>query len=166
MGDDGLWEGSKFIKNPSLHHTFIKIYQEFRTNDEFSNLSLDALVLNLCDGLWEETSSKSKMEPNWMRKLEEIIYDNDELLTLDYLSQELGIHPVHLSRSFPKYRDMTFGEFVRMQRVKKSIPLLLDSKHTLTQIAYSCGFSDQSHYTRTFKRYFNTTPLLFRKALR
>ncbi|MEM8845590.1 MAG: helix-turn-helix transcriptional regulator [Bacteroidota bacterium] len=160
-----LWEGSTLIANPKLHHTLAKIYHEFKLGDTFSSISLDALVLQLCDDLWKDTKKVSEMEPNWIKTLEELIYEDEDVLSLDNLSNKIGIHPVHLSRSFPKYRNTTLGEFIRMHRIKKSIPLLVDSKYSLTQIAYACGFSDQSHYTRTFKKYFNRTPLTFRNVL-
>ncbi|MEM9076651.1 MAG: helix-turn-helix transcriptional regulator [Bacteroidota bacterium] len=164
--DKQLWEGSKLIISPYLHHTFAKIYHEFKVDDSFSSLSLDALLLELCNGLWDDLEQVNEMEPEWVKALEELIYDDEDVLSLDNLSHKIGIHPVHLSRSFSKYRNITLGEYIRMHRIKKSIPLLVNHKQSLTEIAYSCGFSDQSHYTRTFKKYFNRTPLAFKQALK
>ena len=161
-----LWEGSKLITNPRLHHTLAKIYYEFMVDDKFSTVSMDTLVLELCDGLWENKGNTHKMEPAWIKTLEDLIYDDEDILSLDSLSAKLGIHPVHLSRSFPKYRDVTLGEYIRMHKIKKSLPALINSKFSLTQIAYLSGFSDQSHYTRTFKKYFNCTPIAFKQAIK
>ncbi|PRX55507.1 helix-turn-helix domain-containing protein [Flagellimonas meridianipacifica] len=162
----GLWEGSKLITNPNLHHTLAKIYYEFMIDDVFSSVSMETLVLQLCDGLWKDYHRSHKMEPAWLNTLEDLIYNDEDILSLENLSAKLGIHPVHLSRSFPKYHDITLGEYIRRHKVKKSIPLLMNSKFSLTQIAYSSGFSDQSHYTRTFKKYFNATPIAFRQAFK
>ncbi|WP_435625160.1 helix-turn-helix transcriptional regulator [Flagellimonas sp.] len=161
-----LWEGSKLIKGPYLYHVFAKIYHEFKVDDAFSSISLEALVLELCDGLWEEKSRANTFEPQWIKTLEDIIHEDEDILSLDSLSAKLGIHPVHLSRSFPKYRDISLGEYIRMHKIKKSLPLLVDSRLSLTQIAYTCGFSDQSHYTRTFKKYFKRTPSVYRQGVR
>ena len=164
--DKPLWEGSKLLTSPYLHHTFAKIYHEFKVRDAFSSLSLEALVLELCDALWEEKSRANALEPEWIKTLEDIINEDEDILSLESLSAKLGIHPVHLSRSFPKYRDISLGEYIRMHKIKKSLPLLADFELSLTQIAYTCGFSDQSHYTRTFKKYFNRTPSGYRQGIR
>ncbi|MEM9362261.1 MAG: helix-turn-helix transcriptional regulator [Bacteroidota bacterium] len=164
--DRALWEGSKLIANPKLHHTLAKIYYEFMLDDAFSSVSMDALVLQLCDDLWEDSGYTLKIEPGWIKTLEALIHEDEDILSLENLSGKLGIHPVHLSRSFPKYRDITLGEYIRRHKIKKSVPLLIHSNFSLTQIAYSCGFSDQSHFTRTFKKYFSSTPLAFRQALK
>ncbi|WP_422859394.1 helix-turn-helix transcriptional regulator [Flagellimonas sp. S174] len=164
--DLGLWEGSKMITHPNSHHTLAKIYYEFKVDDVFTSLALDALVYQLCDSLWENDKHIHKMEPGWIKTLEDLIYDGEDILSLENLAAKLGIHPVHLSRSFPKYRNVTLGEYIRMHKIKKSLPALINSKFSLTQIAYYSGFSDQSHYTRTFKKYFNTTPLVYRQAFK
>lgn len=164
--DRNLWEGSKLLLNPSFHRTLAKIYYEFNLNDNYSSISLDSLVLQLCEDLWEENGRNYKSEPEWVNRLQELIYDDVVDLTLDSLSKALGIHPVHLSRSLPKYLKTTLGEYIRGHKIKKSIPLLTNHNYSLTEIAYSSGFSDQSHYIRSFKHYFHVTPKAFRRMLK
>nr|WP_299341946.1 helix-turn-helix transcriptional regulator [Allomuricauda sp.] len=161
-----LWEGSKLLLNPRFHHTVAKIYYEFNLNDSCSAISLDSLVLQLCEDLWEDKNREYKAEPDWVNKLQELVYDDVLEPTLDSLSEVLGIHPVHLSRSLPKYLNTTLGDYIRGHKIKKSIPLLTNDNYSLTEVAYSCGFSDQSHYTRSFKQYFNITPKVFRRMLK
>ncbi|WP_143962093.1 helix-turn-helix domain-containing protein [Litoribacter populi] len=36
---------------------------------------------------------------------------------------------------------------------------------SLTEIAYSCGFADQSHFNRWFKAFLHTTPAKYRALL-
>ncbi|WP_407933708.1 helix-turn-helix domain-containing protein [Aquimarina algiphila] len=36
-------------------------------------------------------------------------------------------------------------------KIDRSLDLLKSKQHSLTEIAYICGFSDQSHFTRVFK---------------
>jgi AraC-like DNA-binding protein len=50
-------------------------------------------------------------------------------------------------------------------RIEKSIALLKDPKHTLAEIAYLTGFSDQSHFNRVFKRHTGKRPSDFRKNM-
>ncbi len=66
--------------------------------------------------------------------------------------------PTYLSQMSPRYFRANIGEYIRKVRVDKAT-VLLSCKHlTLTQIAYDCGFSDQSHLIRCFKEFNGMTP--------
>ncbi|ULT46184.1 helix-turn-helix transcriptional regulator [Niabella defluvii] len=68
------------------------------------------------------------------------------------VSSELELNPSYLSREFSKYfDDLNFGDYVRKRRIEKAIELMSKPEYSLTAIAYLTGFSDQSHFTRTFK---------------
>lgn len=160
-----LWEGSQIIQNPFLHHLLAKIYAEFHRKDTFSELALEILLLQLCEGLQGQQPTIQPSAPDWVKPLKALIWESNEVLSLQYLSDQLGIHPVHLSRAIPKYLATNLGDYIRQQRVKQSLPLVINSSMSLTEIAHHCGFSDQSHFTRIFKRYFDQTPNTFRKQL-
>jgi AraC-like DNA-binding protein len=49
-------------------------------------------------------------------------------------------------------------------RIEKAIELLKDPKNSLADIAYLTGFSDQSHFTRIFKKFTGKNPSEFRKT--
>jgi YesN/AraC family two-component response regulator len=91
----------------------------------------------------------------------------DTNITLKQLSKGLDIHPAYLSREFSKYfEDLSFGEYLRKLRIEKAIEYLNSSGYSLTKIAYLTGFSDQSHFTRIFKRHTGQNPSSYRKKLR
>jgi len=163
--DADLWEGSSKIENPSIHHLLGKIYHEFRQTDQFSSLTIEVLVLQLCAALTTNATVISQSEPDWIRQLKSILHENSQEITLSRLSEQLGVHPVHISRTIPAFLDTTLGEYLRREKVKKAFPLLLNKNRTLSEIAYECGFSDQSHFTRIFKKYYKLAPNAFRKSL-
>ncbi len=111
---------------------------------------------------------KSKKIPGWVKELKEIIQDQiDASITLKQLSKDLDINPAYLSREFSKYFDnLSFGEYIRKQRIEKAIEYLDQSGYSLTKIAYLTGFSDQSHFTRIFKKHTGQNPSSYRKKLR
>jgi len=53
--------------------------------------------------------------------------------------------------------------YVRRVRVREATRLLVFSKRSLADIAADCGFADQSHFTREFRRETKMTPALYRK---
>lgn len=159
-----LWEGSGLIDHPKSHHLLAKLYFEFRFQDFYSELSIELLLLQLCENV-QEMEFSTKNDPSWVRSLRQILNEDSEKLSLTSLSDQLGVHPVHISRAFPKYFASSLGDYIRQQKIKKALTYLLNGKYSLTEIAYICGFSDQSHFTRTFKTYLNKTPSVFRKQI-
>lgn len=164
--DLDVFEGSQFIKDPLIHLSFAKLYREFITADPYSKISIELLLLQICDALGTTKKTNRKGTPDWVVKLKEILQYDTSNHSLQYLSEQLDIHPVHISRAVPKYLSVSLGEYIRQVKIKRAIPLLLDSNHSLTQIAYKAGFSDQSHFNHTFRRYFNVSPGQYRKTLR
>ncbi|MEE9364591.1 MAG: helix-turn-helix transcriptional regulator [Cellulophaga sp.] len=158
-----LLEGSQLIQNPKLHFLFAKLYHEFSLSDVYSEVSVEVLLLQICETLSNIKELNSLKNPAWVDGLKELLHYDTSNLSLKYLSDQLDVHPVHLSRSAPKYLSTSLGEYIRQHKIKKALPLLLHSNNSLTQIAYLSGFSDQSHFNRVFKSYFNMNPSLYRK---
>lgn len=156
-----LLEGSNLLENPDCHILIGKIYHEFNVQDSFSKIGIDSLIIQLVDRVNKNISVKASTS-TWMQDLTNIVYEENELYSLKELSRRLGIHPVHISRTFSKHYGYTLSEYIRMVKIKKSIPLILAKKLSLGEIAYICGFSDQSHFSRTFKYYFRVSPNKFK----
>jgi len=111
----------------------------------------------------------SRKIPGWAKELKEIIQDQIDTnlnLSLKGLSETLQVHPAYLSREFSKYfDDLSFGDYIRKLRIDKAVQLLCTTDHTLTEIAYLTGFSDQSHFTRIFKKHTGKSPSAYKKEL-
>jgi len=144
-------------------YSWAKYLQKVKhTQQPFENLLLD--VFN--NYLIIKSGSKKKI-PGWARELKEIIQDHiDTNLSLKEISKGLEINPSYLSREFSKYfEDLTFGEYIRKHRIEKATELMQSSSYSLTEIAYLTGFSDQSHFTRIFKKHTGKNPSSYRKSL-
>ena len=109
----------------------------------------------------------SKKAPAWAKELKEMIQDQLDTnlsLSLQQASDELEINPTYLSREFSKYfENLSFGEYIRKLRIEKAMHLMDTTAYPLTEIAYLTGFSDQSHFTRIFKKQVGQTPTIYRK---
>ncbi|MBC8033074.1 MAG: chromate resistance protein [Chitinophagaceae bacterium] len=125
----------------------------------------EQLLLNVWNNYLNSKTGTRKKIPAWAKELKEIIQDQiDSNLTLKELSKGLEINPSYLSREFSKhFENLTFGEYIRKTRIEKAIELMQSPSYSLTEIAYLTGFSDQSHFTRIFKRHTGSNPSEYRK---
>lgn len=135
-------------KNPNAKFIMLKVYKELLAADDFSASTIKMLLLNLICAAREIENDK----PLWVGVVYELMNDKwNEPLSLRDLSRAAGVHPVTVSKFFPKYFACTFGEYMRRLKIEKSLQMIKNSSRSLTEIAYECGFYDQSHFTRTFK---------------
>lgn len=91
--------------------------------------------------------------PAWVSRLRELLHNPGEsVTTLAGLAQVLGVHPVTISRAFPRYFAVTLSQYQRRLKVERALSLLRTTTRPLTDIAYACGFADQSHFTHAFRQ--------------
>ena len=164
--DLNLWEGSQRIDHPNMHRIFVQLYKEFLLADAYSDVSIELLLTQVCDTLSDVKKTEKEESPSWVADLKELLHYETASLNLTYLAQTLDVHPVHLSRTAPKYLSTSLGTYFRLQKLKQALPLLLNPAISLTEIAYEVGFSDQSHFNRVFKSYFNCNPREYRKTFK
>lgn len=164
--DVELWEGSQRIDHPTLHTLFAQIYSEFLLADNYSEVTIELLVVQVCDALSNLKRTEKIDSPSWVAGLKELLHYDATPLNLSYLAKSLDVHPVHLSRAAPKYLSTSLGSYIRLQKLKRAVPLLLDPSISLTEIAYQVGFSDQSHFNRVFRSQFHCNPKDYRKIFK
>ena len=87
-------------------------------------------------------------------------------IKLKDIAAAVGMSMFHLSRTFRASTGVTLHRYLTRTRVERVKALLLDSDQSLAVIADAAGFSDQSHMSKTFKRFTGTTPRLFRRTRR
>ena len=138
----------------------LKLLQEVQLNDTFSSNSIDLLVFDLTSS---SSGNENVHKPKWIQVLFELLNDRwQEKISLAELSNILGVHPVTISKQFKKHFKCTYGEYTRKLKVKNSIDLVKTTNLPLIDVAYYCGFADQSHFTRNFKQLTNFLPNEFR----
>ena len=76
----------------------------------------------------------------------------------------VGVHPVHLPRSFRRRFGITMTSYRRDLRLEAAGYALLTTSHGVARIATEHGYSDQAHFTRAFKRATGMTPAAFRRS--
>jgi AraC-like DNA-binding protein len=159
----------QLLENGMVLYDALYSWASHLQNEKHTQNPIEHLLLNVFHQYIHQKPGTGKKTPAWAKTLREMIQDQiDTNLTfsLKQISREINVHPAYLSREFSKYfDDLTFGNYIRKQRIEKAIDLLHTSKYNLTEIAYLTGFSDQSHFTRIFKKVTGKNPSAYRKSL-
>lgn len=161
-----------FLRTPALFQKdtaatlALRMSREAAAPDNLSPLMLDGLALELLTAIARTTSPTETAVPRWLRQAQEMLHDQfTEDLSMEALAQAAGVHPAHLMRTFRQHYRVTIGEYVRKLRIEHACTLLASSDLTVTQIAHTVGFHQQSHFCRAFKAQLGVTPSEFQKRI-
>ncbi|MBV9341492.1 MAG: helix-turn-helix transcriptional regulator [Acidobacteria bacterium] len=142
----------------------------WRAYNAFSNVSpgsaplLQALAFELlCELPWKGARAPESHVAPWLRRAREILHDEFPIpFNLSSIAGRVGVHPVHLARSFRRQHGVSMGAYLRRLRVSRATEDLSQGNDSLSRIAAQNGFSDQSHFGRIFKTAKGMTPGEFR----
>ncbi len=145
-----------------------RIYREFRQPDAVTALAVEGLIFEiLAEASRSKVIASEKKSPRWLETVKDFLHDNfSESVTLDEIAEIADVHPVHLARVFRRRYDCTIGEYVRRLRVEFARRQIQATDLSLSEIALTAGFSDQSHLNKIFKSFFGSTPCEYRKLSR
>jgi AraC family transcriptional regulator len=86
-----------------------------------------------------------------------------ENLSLATMATILHISPYHFCRLFKQSTGMSPHSYLIQQRIERAKQLLQRPELTVTHIAGVCGFANQSHFAKYFRRYTGVSPMQFRQ---
>ena len=126
---------------------------------------VDTLIKPLCDMLeLEYLKNKVKNEETLTDKIIRYLKQNHTRnINSEEISSVFGCSRSKWSREFNKAVGMSLREYINKLRVEDAKTLLLNSRLSVTEIAYSVGFSDSNYFTNIFKKYTGLSPMSFRK---
>jgi AraC family transcriptional regulator len=145
-----------------------RIYNEFCEMDTAAPLAIEGLALELlAEASRRARSLADRRPPPWLREARELLNAQfTSSLRLDAVARAVGVHPTHLAREFRRHYRRTIGEYLRELRIEYARRELSTSDAPLVEIAVSAGFTDQSHFSKAFKRHTGLTPTQFRESFR
>ena len=153
------------VASTLIRELAVRVVKEMRRGDPFSPMVIEGLVLELIGSFGREYEVRAPRMaiPNWLKQCRELLESHPELgATHEALALHVNRHPVHLAKAFRKAYGETIGDYQRRLRMNKVVSLLRERDIPLADVALRCGFSNQSHFSRSFRCAFGTTPALYR----
>lgn len=112
-----------------------------------------------------ETARRGKLAAWQERRTKEFIEGHlAEDLSLADLARECALSVAQFARSFKHSTGRAPYQFLTERRIERARDLLLHTNLPLADVAICCGFADQSHFTKVFRRVLGTSPGNFRTA--
>jgi len=141
------------------------LYEEAdQLKGEESAAALDAYlqILSACGGRAASCEQRLELRPRIQRFINDHL--SDPTLGPAKIAAAADISVRHLHRVFSN-ASSTLGDCIRTRRLEQCRNDLanphLRSK-TITEVAFSWGFSDSAHFSRCFSRHFGISPRIFR----
>lgn len=107
-------------------------------------------------------------EQDFLHKMNAIIGENldNSNFTVEILAEKLGISRVQLYRKIKAILDVKVSDYIQNIRLEKAEEMIKNNlKLSISEIAYSTGFSSQTYFSTSFKVKFGVTPKRFRDNL-
>jgi AraC family transcriptional regulator len=82
------------------------------------------------------------------------------------LAQLVGLSNSYFCHAFKRRYGLTVHVYLTCRRIEMAQRLMLTTNESLSEIALSCGMSDQAHFTRAFRRIVGETPNRWRQSRR
>jgi|SRR5579884_1416257 len=141
----------------------LRLYEALRDRT-LSDLTVQTLTYEII-GSFHRLETAEEAAPPWLRGLRSLLDERYmESLDIRALAREVGVHPVHLSRTFRRAYKVNAGDYVHRRRVQQACRLLRESRSSIATIAEELGYADQSHFSRVFRSVTGTTPGRYRAS--
>lgn len=125
-------------------------------------------ILTLCDNIYpnrEALTNKGKghlLVKQFHQLVEQNIQNN---YSVSHYASELAVTPNHLTQTIRLLTGRTSNEIIKSKQILETKRLLVHSDLSVSEIANYMNFSDQSYFTKFFKRETGVTPLNYRESM-
>jgi AraC family transcriptional regulator len=161
--------------DPDISNTCHRLARELSSDCAMSQLHFDALTTSIGVQLvrrWSNHVIRARpfqggLPPARLRRVEEFLMAHlADDIGLDDLAAIADLSAKHFARAFRQSTGMPPHRWLIERRIDRAKALLVGDDQSLAEIALTCGFADQSHFTAAFRKVVGATPGSYRRELR
>lgn len=165
-----LFAAEHFFRDGTAERLARRLAGELETPDCYSALGIAALTFELMVTVarrGRRVRDAGQLPPTWLRRTHDLLAEcHGTIPTIATLAREAAVHPAHLARAFRAHYGCSIGTFVRRRRVEMAARDLCVPGMSIAGVAAAHGFTDQSHFTRQFRRFLGLTPREYQQRAR
>jgi signal transduction histidine kinase/AraC-like DNA-binding protein len=143
-------------------------------NVEFLEQTIKSLIANrskLKDHFTSElpsnlrTQTLGKIDRKFISEFTSLVESNlsNENFSVDDIAKSLGVSRVQLYRKVKALLNINVNDYILNTRLQKAKYLLQHESSTISEVAYSVGFSSPAYFSTVFKSKFGVTPKAFKE---
>ena len=84
-------------------------------------------------------------------------------ISREQIAKHVFLSPDYISKIFRRYTDKSISEYITEQRMTIAGELLVETILSISKIAISVGFTHMGHFSNTFKKKYNLSPMEYRR---
>jgi AraC family transcriptional regulator len=158
--------------DPLIYGIGLNLKAELELSENCGSPYAEALIDALCNHLLKHYSTHSPafkqyrggLNRDRLRAAIDYIQAHlDEKLTLDAIAQHLNMSVYHFCDLFKQSVGIAPYKYVLQQRVERAKHLLKDEERAIVDIALECGFANQTHLNKHFRKFTGMTPNSYRQ---
>ncbi len=162
-------ENGIVIRNAkSLKRYFVDLRNELTLQKSGYEMVVKNLIENMLielNRLFETRRKQIREDDSFIHSLTEMIVGNlNNKWIVEELAQHCGMGKTKFTDEVRRLTGYPPNSYIINLKLDKAKQMLIDQKQSLSQIAYSCGFSSLQHFTSSFSQRTGITPAAFRKS--
>ncbi len=167
---------SYVLEIPEMYRPHIeKIIENMIAEERFNNQITSPVMLQLClmqllilinrfaAGIENIAESIHTSNRQLILAATFISRNYNRAITLEEIANVSGFSPNYLSRKFHESTGIGVHEYLNLTRLQKASIELLNTDHTVTEVAINSGFSDSNYFKDAFKKMYGVSPRAYRK---
>lgn len=156
--------------DPKIMDTVLDICNESLEKKPYYIYMMDTLLLLLLGTLIRNYESTCEL-PHIHKKQDGINYgilqyieENYVHITLQELADKFHYTPQRMSTLLKELTGFTFNGYILEKKMQTASDCLLNTNLKIKDISTACGYQNQEHFIRTFKKYYGLTPVNYRNC--
>ena len=168
-------EFREIVTDEALYRQYVDLIEKIKNVGEAApdglsvaeaRYALLGLLISICKGYLAPSSEHKHPKPSSSERVKTVMLylqaRVSEPITLDEISEHVGVSKYHLSREFKLYAGTTLFDYLNIIRCKQAQRMLANGA-TVSEAASSCGFESLSYFSRSFKKYTGKLPSSYTK---
>jgi len=154
---------SDYSENLSLFQSIIKCFINSGNNNYLIYTFLFKLIHNF---IFDSKNVNDKLrigDSAVLAAINYIEYNYTYQITLTDIAKNVNLHPNYFHKLFKNKTGQTPFEYLTELRLNTASDMLITTTHTISEIAFQCGFDNPSYFICVFKKKKGITPNRFRK---
>lgn len=159
------------------NYNLIRIFNELTTLEKEQNCNTETqkeflavyVIAKICEIIESEKAEQRKQREypyDMLKSIEYIHLNFGEQIELSTLYAISCMSASSYLRYFKKIFNCTPTEYIQDYRLRQAKSMLKHTDHSLTTIANDCGFWDNAHLSRLFKKKYQVSPAKYRALLK